>query len=99
MKIRTGFVSNSSSSSFAIAKKSLTSKQLDQIRNHPEVAAEMGMSSSDERWDIQETDDIIGGSTWMDNFSMNQFLQKIGVPSGLVEWNDSDSRTRERSTN
>jgi hypothetical protein len=38
MKERNGFVSNSSSSSFILYKKDLTDIQIDQIRNHIQVA-------------------------------------------------------------
>jgi len=38
MKTRQGFVSNSSSSSFIIQKKSLTAVQLDLIKRHIEIA-------------------------------------------------------------
>lgn len=34
MKIRTGFVSNSSSSSFIIYKNNLSEKQIDEVRNY-----------------------------------------------------------------
>jgi len=34
MKIRSGFVSNSSSSSFIIERKNLTKKQISKIKNH-----------------------------------------------------------------
>lgn len=37
MKIRTGFVSNSSSSSFVIGKSYLTTDQIDKIKNHNDI--------------------------------------------------------------
>lgn len=39
MKIRNGFVSNSSSSSFVVKKASLTAMQIEAIHNHIEVAS------------------------------------------------------------
>ena len=88
MKTRIGFVSNSSSSSFAIYKKHLTGMQLERIRNHYEVA-------KDDSWGVQESDDVIGASTWMDNFSMRQFLEEIGVKEEVIEWSDSPFLTGE----
>ena len=99
MKVRIGFVSNSSSSSFAIYKKNLTGRQVEQIKNHAEIGEEMGIqyAKSDE-WAIQESDTIIGASTWMDNFNMYHFLQEIGVDvdnTEVVEWSDSPFLTGE----
>lgn len=46
MKLRTGFVTNSSSSSFTIAKSNLTADQIDKIKNHIEAAKELEMDDS-----------------------------------------------------
>ena len=99
MKTRIGFVSNSSSSSFAIYKKHLTGRQVEQIKNHAKIGEELGIGYAKEwEWSIQESDHIIGGSTWMDNFDMHQFLREIGVnPDNqeVVEWSDSPFLTGE----
>jgi hypothetical protein len=89
MKIRLGFVSNSSSSSFIIGKSKLTVFQLEQIKNHMEIAKVLNIDTYyDEwnRWDITEEDDYIKGFTNMDNFDMETFLRKIGVKDGDIEW-------------
>lgn len=83
MKIRNGFVSNSSSSSFVVKKAYLSEHQLDMIRNHHEIA-------DDDAWTITETDTTISGSTWMDNFSMFQHMKKIGVYMKYVQWGDTE---------
>lgn len=92
MKLRTGFVTNSSSSSFTIAKSNLTTDQIEKIKNHIKVAKELEMDSSyyDEwdRWSITETDQLIRGFTIMDNFNMSKFLRLIGVDVEDVEWED-----------
>jgi len=89
MKIRNGFVSNSSSSSFVIYKKDLRcSCQVEQIKNHSKLGKEMGMGYADESWAIVVDDSKIVGSTWMDNFEMKEFLEKIGINMKKIKWSD-----------
>lgn len=94
MRTRNGFVSNSSSSSFVIVKAHLSPLQLEQIRNHMDVARKgmrasmeyLDQLSSFDEWSIEEDDFVIKGSTWMDNFEMDEFLKLIGVPEEKIEW-------------
>ena len=88
MKLRTGFVTNSSSSSFTIAKSNLTDDQIDKIKNHIEAAKELEMKTFYDSWDITETNHKISGFTLMDNFDMEKFLLLIGVAREDVEWED-----------
>ena len=71
MKVRLGFVSNSSSASFILRKKGLTREQLDAIRDHEDI--------TEDPWDLTETKNYIFGSTFMDNFDMEEFLRELGV--------------------
>lgn len=87
MKIRDGFVSNSSSSSFIIMKEKINALQLCQIVDHVTECEKYGMScGNDEIWSIDTTDYLVRGDTWMDNFDMDQFLRRIGVDSNVIEW-------------
>ena len=77
MKTRTGFVSNSSSSSFIISLGDLTGKQVKQILAHQIKGAKMGLLYADsDPWRVWTTEDQIQGETWMDNFDMEEFLQR-----------------------
>lgn len=79
MKIRNGFVSNSSSSSFVLRKDNLTLAQRDAIFNHHEKAG-------DDRWDIHDGEGYIEGWTIMDNFDMYSFIEELGVSKEDITW-------------
>ena len=88
MKIRTDYVTNSSSSSFIIAKRNLDNDQIEAIRNHWSLAKKMGMI--DEKWDyawtINENDKYITGYVFMDNFQISDLFDKIGINNDAVCW-------------
>jgi len=88
LKVRNGFVSNSSSSSFVIRKKYLEEEMISKIKNHIEEGKklEISFASKDDEWDIIETNEFIKGSTFMDNFNMWEYLHQIGIDSGEIKW-------------
>lgn len=97
MKIRSGFVSNSSSSSFVIFKDKLTEEQINKIKDHYNISkmmCEQGTRieyfySYEDCWDINETNLTIEGYTPMDNFSMYSYLiEFLGVNPELIIWRD-----------
>ena len=88
MKLRTGFVTNSSSSSFTIAKSNLTADQIDKIKNHIEAAKKVGMNDFGDLWDIDETNFNINGFTCMNNGDMLKFLRLIGADRDNIEWEE-----------
>lgn len=88
MKVRQDFVTNSSSSSFVISKKYLDSDQIEAIRRHSELGGKLGIEYNEESWYIQENKNYIGGYTGMDNFDMEEFLEKIDVDIRRVQWSE-----------
>lgn len=98
MKTKTDFVTNSSSSSFVIATEHLTMEQITMIHDHIETALmiekkhpniDFGYPNHRDAWTITELNGQISGNTIMDNFDMMGFLQFIGVPMDLVEYDHS----------
>lgn len=91
MKVRSGFVSNSSSSSFAIPLRRLTVAKVDKIRNHIEVSKKLALRpqifwKDYDAWDIFIENGWVIGSTIMDNFPMEDFLEAISVDMDRVQW-------------
>lgn len=84
MKLRNGFVTNSSSSNFVIGREGLTPLQEHAIINHIEIAKQLGFDDpayceESDRWNIEFFPHMIECSTFMDNFDMRGFLTWIGV--------------------
>ena len=97
MKIRNGFVSNSSSSSFVVSKNDITAMQLTLIKNHSKEGAKYGIQYPEDEWSIYETDESLEGYTSMDNFDMESFMRRIGVDmskvnfgGNLADWDDEE---------
>jgi len=86
MKMRNGFVSNSSSASFVVMRAHLNLRQVDSILNLKEG------------WDILEQTidgiEYIKGNTMMDNFGIEGFMERIGARNVVIiesdNWSDGD---------
>jgi hypothetical protein len=97
MKLRIGFVSNSSSSSFVLDKSKLTAIQCDWIKNPTDAIkmiekmdgidayARFGDIACAADWNVVEYVKTISGSTWMDNFDYIEFINYIGASKAFIK--------------
>ena len=93
MKLRTSFVSNSSSSSYILNKLKMTEFQLELIRDHYNVYKKLTTEeylSEYDSWNIDENELTIRLYTFMDNLDMGWFLDQIGVPNEAIIECDKD---------
>ncbi len=88
VKIRTGFVSNSSSSSFVVSLWKLTPEQVSKILDHQKWGKKLGMEYTEDAWSITLGKGLVRGETSMDNFDMAEFLRKIGVTTSSDQWSE-----------
>lgn len=89
MKIRNGFVSNSSSSSFMISLEDIDEYQILMTKKHSEIAKIVGGYDYEDgdAWDIEEEGGNLIGKTNMDCFDMWHFLKFIvRVPDNIIKW-------------
>ena len=87
MKIRNGFVSNSSSSSFVIKLDDINSRQKMGIYDHRKELEKDGCE--DDAWDISENANVIKGTTSMDNFDMEDYLTNtLNIDNIYIEWSE-----------
>jgi hypothetical protein len=86
MKERNGFVTNSSSASYIISKKKITTEQVQDIYDHAKFAFYKSSDGSNysNAWHIEEDELYIQVSTSMDNFNMYQYLLDIGISEEVI---------------
>jgi len=84
MKVKTDFTTNSSSASFVISLDDISAKQLKLIYKHR-------MLAEGDAWALRETETLLTGDTFMDNFDMYDYLKNnVGVDMDKVTW-ESDN--------
>ena len=94
MKIKSDFITNSSSASFIISKRHLTKEQILSIHSHIEIGAMFAKKHNTQLyldpWRITETKTLIKGDTAMDNFDMLWFLDMIGIDPIILDYQHSN---------
>ncbi len=80
MKVRKGFVSNSSSSSFVIAKNAVTKEQIAKLVDYTTD------EENHDGWSIRESKWFIEGGTMMDNGSICNFIDSLNLPDGCIHY-------------
>ena len=82
MKVRSGFVSNSSSSSFVIKISSITKDQLELLNLHNVLAG-------DNAWDIQTYYGFIMGSSSSMIYDIKEYMKTIKISDECIMWSSS----------
>ena len=81
MKYRTGFVSNSSSSSFVCALNRLTDEQLTKLLAYPDSP------ENTDGWDLRIDNEagLVTGFTIMDNCALSDWCRENGITAARFE--------------
>jgi hypothetical protein len=86
MKIRMGFVSNSSSASFVVKLADITDEQL--VGLMQATYAYGTQQYKGDSWDINIVGDELHGSTSMDNGDLREWMDKLEIDASKFIWED-----------
>ena len=81
MKVRIGFVSNSSSSSFIVSLNDISASQLKKLLN-------FGDLDKFDYWTMNVSYSHLSGWTTMDNDDLEDFMKEIGIDLNKVKWGE-----------
>lgn len=85
MKIRSNFVSNSSSASFILDKRYITSDDINKIKIYCKESLDF------DYWELDETEDFLKGFTIMDNgYLFSWIKEKLNIPLKAIVNYDKD---------
>ena len=84
MKVRNGFVSNSSSASFILQVSKMSDLQIYAMFHMDEIKRLLGIVDDSDSWIITDNGEFIRGSTIMDNGEIDTFFKVIGLPSNAI---------------
>ncbi len=90
MKIRIGFISNSSSASFILDKRYITSDDIQKIRN---FCSDVGENEGQcwDSWSVTETGDFLNCYTTMDNGYLFKWIKEnLNIPLKAIVDYDGD---------
>jgi hypothetical protein len=85
MKIRSGFVSNSSSSSFIVSLKDISASDLKKIFDYSDnKSTELPICR--DGWSFSVEGDVLHGFTIMDNDDLDKYLKEQNISTEKFQW-------------
>ena len=87
-KIRLGFISNSSSSSFVVCKAFLTQKQIDGIKKFYENLGDDDVSCGESGKSLGEDSNYLNGETYYISDEWEKLVKKLKLDESKMFWDN-----------